>query len=182
MPMTIKNANNGTLAKVDDEQRIWVNGVISHREEWISKHNGQVFVWGIEGYSYSDGDTILLVKNIDPNRNFHIVNLLVQSSVKTVALVHFPTCNTPAGTTVTGVNVNRTSTNEALAIAKSNETNNTPGDQFVKVIIKADTPTKLLDANGSGILGYNDCIAIDLATAGTSCYAFVCGYYINEED
>ena len=83
---------------------------------------------------------------------------------------------TIAGTTVTGVNLNRASSNTAAATAKADETGNTQGNIIWAGSIPADNATPV--AIGLGvILDLNDAIAVDFTDDGGEALVTIIGHY-----
>jgi hypothetical protein len=87
--------------------------------------------------------------------------------------------STLAGGTITGVNLNRSSGNVALATARSANTNvdgsASPGTMLWNTWIPAAGMVQ--DTGGSIILGYLDEISVNIVTDTDGCAAFFVGYY-----
>jgi len=122
----------------------------------------------------------MFVRN-DSDESLHIHHVYLYTDNASVVTLHsISNGETPAGTTVTGVNINRLSGNVALATAKQDETGNTSqGDVLHTEYAASNTPLTMLKEDGYEIiLGKNDCIAVDLTTESTSAtFGHIVGYY-----
>lgn len=144
----------------------------------ISNRDGKVFTWPIVPYDYDANDTIQLIRNIDQDRNLFITDLFLASDTATDYILHHTdeADFTPTGTTVTAVTTNRTKKEPGLATCKADETENVRGNITLRMPLVANTPIQI-NTRGSIILGYDDCFAVDLVTAGTMAYSMMVGYF-----
>ena len=165
----------GNLVEVTADNKLRTDSTSETKSAFEAIHNGTAYFWTAT-YGYSAGDTVLLIKNTDSALDLAIDQILIASSVGTRATVHFTDCDTPTGTAITGVNTNRKSGRTAKATAIQDETTNTQGDIIIDTYVAGSTSGVTIRLGGLAILGLNDCIGIDLATAGT-CYITVIGYY-----
>ena len=165
----------GTQTKVTHDNRLETTARTSPRIAYISKDDGLSFTWS-HFYDYDAADTILLVSNSSTTKKLFIHTIAVGTDTATRFTVHSPAYPTLAGTLVTGTNVNRTSGAVADAEAYGDETGNTQGDVIFNGMLIA-TGTAIIAPEGSIVLGYHDCIAVDLVTAGTMGTVTITGYY-----
>ena len=164
----------GDLAYVDDH-RVAVTSRENPRIAYASKDNGLAFSWS-HSYDHDAADTILLVSNSSTTMDLYIHTISIGADTATEFTVHLPTYPTLAGTAVTGVNFNRTSGKTASAEAYGDETGNTQANVIFRGFVGANQ-TAILPPHGTIILGYHDCIAVDLVTAGTKGAVTITGYY-----
>jgi len=178
MPETIRDGQGkGYLAGVDSENRLknycTMETEISHESET----NKRAYTWS-HSYNSGAGDTILWLKNTSTTKNLIIEKIVLSSDTTTHFIVHFPSeTATPAGTAVTGVNLNRSSNNTADAVAYGDETGNTQGDVMAQGIILNNTPA-IMPIDGSIVLGVGDEVAVDFDSATTALgMVTIRGYY-----
>jgi hypothetical protein len=167
---------SGRRAKVNVDNMLHVYSVTNPRFADAASRFSLAFSWSNISYDYDAGDTILLVKNEDPDRLLRIGPLYASSDAITEMIVHSPACTTPTGTAVTGTNLDRRSSNIAKATAIADETTNTQANVVMRCRLFADF-TFGFDFAGALVLGEDQCIAIDFADAGTSASVTIIGYY-----
>lgn len=170
----------GFSAQVDSEGHLVVDALVITDIAHISDAHGQSFSWSSGSYNPgTTGDTILLVKNTSTTRNLFIIGITISSAVETRVVVHIPTTvvTTPAGTAITGTNLNSSSNNVAEAIAKRDETNNVQGNILWSGEIQATTLPYSLPLFGAVIIGQNDSIAVDYVADPTACDVTILGYF-----
>jgi hypothetical protein len=142
--------------------------------------DGQAYSWTNATYNYDAADTILAVQNTSTTQNLHIDQIWCHGDTTTRVIVHATSEDgfTIAGTTVTGVNLNRASSNTASATAKADETGNTQGNILWAGSIPSDNATPV--AIGLGvILDLNDVIAVDFTDDGGEALVTIIGHYEN---
>ena len=140
--------------------------------------DGQAYSWTNATYNYDAADTILAVQNTSTTHNLHIDQIWCHGDTTTRVIVHATSEDgfTIAGTTVTGVNLNRASSNTAAATAKADETGNTQGNIIWAGSIPADNATPV--AIGLGVILYlNDAIAVDFTDDGGEALVTIIGHY-----
>ena len=169
--------SNSDKAVVTPEGRLTTYAVTEpdflHRNE----DEENAYVWDFPGYDYDAADTIMFLRN-DSSSDLHIHHIFLYCDTASKVQVHIPANPTVAGTAVTGTNLNIKSGNVAEATAKQDETGNTQGTILQSEYIAADGTLTLFKEDGYEIiLGKNDCIAVDIVTAGTMAYGHITGYY-----
>ena len=140
--------------------------------------DGLAYSWSNATYNYDAADTILAVQNTSTTHNLHIDQIWCHGDTTTRVIVHATSEDgfTIAGTTVTGVNLNRASSNTAAATARADETGNTQGNIIWAGSIPADNATPV--AIGLGvILDLNDAIAVDFTDDGGEALVTIIGHY-----
>ena len=148
------------------------------------------YSWSNVTYDYDADDTILAVQNDSTTHKLHIDQIWCHANATTRVIVHTTSENgfTMAGTSVTGVNFNRTVTPPvALATAFADETGNTqgnilwagsiPADSATPVLVSAGIVLKVDDGSSPTLTG--GVIAVDfLEAAGTAeAYVTIIGHY-----
>jgi len=140
--------------------------------------DGGAYSWTNVTYNYDAADTILAVQNTSTTQNLHIDQIWCHGDTTTRVIVHTTSEDgfTIAGTTVTGVNLNRSSSNTASATAKADETGNTQGNILWAGSIAADSATPVL-VNAGIVLDLNDVIAVDFTDDGGEALVTIIGHY-----
>ena len=140
--------------------------------------DGLAFSWSNATYNYDAADTILAVQNTSTTHNLHIDQIWCHGDTTTRVVVHATSENgfTMAGTSVTGVNLNRSSSNVAGATAKADETGNTQGNILWSGSIPADSATPVM-VNSGIVLDLNDVIAVDYTDDGGEAFVTIIGHY-----
>lgn len=164
----------GELVGVSDH-RLKTSSRSNIRMWYVSLDNGLAFTWSNATYDYAAADTILAVQNDSTTRKLHIHEIHILGDTESAFTIHCPRNVTMAGTTVTGVNLNRTSANVAEATAKANETGNTQANVIYRSLLLAKTK-QVIDMEGL-ILGKNDVIAVDITADGGAAYVVIFGYF-----
>jgi hypothetical protein len=179
MPIQLEDGKgSGKVAEVDSNHRLRTKSIIETEQESISEDDGLAFSWASGTYDPDAGDTILLVKNTSATKTLRISKIWVSSDTETRVVVHCPTADvTVAGTTITGANLNRTSSNVAEATAARDETGNSQGDILWSGEVQATSGVQLIEFSGSVILGTNDSIGVDFVSATTAGDVVVFGHY-----
>jgi hypothetical protein len=177
MPDTIKDGASGNVAGVDDENRLKVYSTTEKEISHESETNKRAYTF-THSYDYDAGDTIIWLKNTSSLYNLIIERVGLASDTTTKFISHFPNGTTPAGTEITGTQLNRSSNNSADVQCYGDETGNTQGVIEVQGIIPANT-TIILPYDGSVVLGPNDEFAFDFVTAGTLGMATIRAYFHN---
>ena len=167
----------GYAVKVTKRNRMTVDSVNQPKMSLVSNDDGLAFSWTNASYDYDAGDTIILIKNTSTTHNLIIDDIIIAGDTATIATVHFPVCDTPTGTSITGVNLNRTSGKTADATAIGDETTNSQGPIYHNIFIEANK-TYEHDAGDSIVLGTNNCIAVDFVANGTAAYCTIEGFFL----
>ena len=177
----------GFKAGVDSENRLYTLSTINSPLHHISEHDGLAFGWTAVSADIGGGDTGLLITNTDPERVMHVDSLYVWSDVPTQFKIHFPAYATNfTGTVVTGLNLNRTSSKTALAVAYADETINTFAAANTVLTLKtnelATDQFGIIMRNINGIiLGYHDSVAVDVIADSAAFECTIWAYYITQD-
>ena len=136
------------------------------------------FVWVSTTYNYCAADTILLVQNTSSTLDLFIHKATWHGDTASTITFHTTdgTTLTPAGTVITGINLNRKSGKSAAADARRDETANTQGNvigSFKVEVNKWDD----WDFDDTVILGNGDSLAADIVTDGGAAVVAFYGFY-----
>lgn len=124
-------------------------------------------------------DSILWLRNDNTTKKLAIECIHVSSDAAGSWFVYCPANVTPDGTTVTGVNLNRSSSKVALATCKRDNTTTTLANYiYYGHSLAADTKT--FSFHGALILGYLDCVAVDITTEPALAQCTIFGYYVDD--
>ncbi len=163
--------------KVNNEGQALTFATTQSELEHESEENGAGYVWASDIVDVAAGNgTVLLVKNTS-DTHLHIDNIHISNgAIASEYTIHLPTVEvTPAGTAVTGVNLNTTSSNVADAIAKSKETDNAQGNVIGTVWLAVDRDRNFLTPGL--IIGKNKSIAIDVVVDTAESAVEITGHY-----
>lgn len=165
----------GNRAQVDSSNRLSVKAITEPELEQASE-DGNAYIWISQNLDIDAADTLLLVKNTS-DKDLHIHHITFSSgNVATRYEVHIVTADiTPAGTTVTGFNMNTGSAKVADAISKSDETANTQGTVIYDITLLATTNLTLFTLGI--ILAKNISIGVDQVTESTSGNITIVGHF-----
>lgn len=149
--------------------------------EGASREGQRAFSWSNATFNYAAGDTILLVENTATARSLYIDQIWCHSDTTTRVTIHLTNeaSLTHSGTSVTGVNLNRESSNTAEATATADEVNNVQGNVVFAGSIPSDTSTPMLVCSGL-ILDLNDIIAVDYEDDGGEALVTILGHYVDD--
>lgn len=168
---------SGRKAGVDAENRLITASIVKTEFGHRVETHGDAYIWCFTGYDYAALDTVFFLRNDSPTLNLIVDEINLYGDTATKVNVHCPANPTAAGTAITGYNLNKTSNNVAVATAKQDETGNTQGTIFINKYIAANGTIELLD-NAVVVLGYHDCIGVDLVTVGTMAYGSIIGRFV----
>jgi len=167
----------GYLAKVTNENKLLAYCTTESEASYESETNHRCYSWtNASAYAAGAADTVLLLKNTSSTLNLIIQDFYVQSSAATEFVIHSPTCDTPTGTTIAGINLNRTSSLAADATCIQDETTNTQANVIYRGYVAANVAPFQMPEQGIIILGNNNCIAIDFMDAATARCTII-GYF-----
>jgi hypothetical protein len=165
----------GYSVEVTSDNKLVVSARTMTRGAYVMRDNGQTYSWQNLTYDYAAAETILLVKNTS-TMTLYIDRIRCSGDTATEVVIHSPVCDTPTGTAVTGVNLNRMSGNVAGAIAKANESTNSIANAITRQLVTANT-TILFEYEGMIALGQNNCIAVDFVANGGSAFVTIIGWF-----
>ena len=147
----------------------------------VAVAEGRAFTFASLTYNPAAHDTILGVKNEDPDMDFYVQTIVASSDTASQIQVFEAADPTMAGTAVTGSNLNRASGRIAKATAKADETGN--GEQaggylklFLRDLLAANT-AKQIDVNGAIVIPQNKMIGVDLTTVATAGNVTITGWF-----
>jgi len=166
----------GKHASVSVTNRLNVSSKASARAFYISRDSGNAYSW-TSSYSAGTGEEVIYVKNTHASNKLFIDKIHV-GGVLTGLFELYQVTGTAAGTTITGKNLNLTSSNIAAATALGNAsvTSLTIGDR-ITLVRTAATATTLLNMDNTLILGFGDAIAITYTGSTGIVDTMIRGYY-----
>lgn len=177
--ITIRGASDAEIANVDNhalrsrQYNAWDHAVAS----------GLAFSWQNATYDYDANDTILGVENNSATRDLRIHKVFATGSTATQFVVFAASGKTLAGTAVTGVNLNRNSSNVADATAKADETGQTEqGGAYPTGLYSgrfANNGIVEIAVDGAIILPQDHMVGVDFTTNGTTANVVIWGYFVD---
>jgi len=174
-----KNSSQNEV-RVGYDGRLWGEANQVPRASKASWDDKELWSW-VATYDPDAGDTIILVQNTSLTKLLRIEYVAIGSDTASRYYIHCPaTSITVAGTAVTAVRLNNpTGGGTPPATAKEDET----GNSTVSIIHEghlAAGDEKIVQYNGSLVLGYLESVAVDLVTAATLGTATVVGWFEEE--
>lgn len=175
----LEDGATSQTATVNADGQLATEAVTSGHFDHNSEHHGRAFSWASGTYDPAAADTILLVKNTSTSFDLLIHHIWLSTDVDTRVIIHVPTTTvtTPAGTTVTGVNLNTGSNNVADSVAMRDETNNSQGDVVWSGEIYAVSGPIKIDFEGSLILARNKSVGVDYVADVAACDVTIFGHF-----
>ena len=173
----IDGKGTGGAAEVRNQKLVTITDGLSPLA--LAALDGRAYSFKNVTYDPDAADTIILLKNIHPTKNFHICDLALSSDVVTQWHAHIITAVfTQAGTlAITPVNLNSNFGNNSSIDAFGDETANTQGalvhPHFVTTI--ANTSIQY-NYNGALVIAPGHAFAIDCVLAATAAHVSVIGY------
>ena len=168
----------GFKAKVESDNALLVDAHTIPRTAFVSESDGQSYAW-ISTDATAAAEESISVQNTSDDKNLHIQKVIFAGVEATVHAVLLVTGGTPAGTVITGVNLNKASSNTAAATAFGDNavTGSVVGDIIAQAYHQA-VGSVTIDFDGSVILGQDDTIAVR-TIAGTAgiVYVTIIGFY-----
>ena len=179
-------SGSGISAKVNIDQRVLVASEVTSKYSSLSSLAGGAYSWTAVTADLAAGATALLVTNTSTTKKLHITKVYIYVDVPSVIKVHCPAYVAPAGTSVVGVNMNRSKGSLAEAVATANETNNVFAQTNVILSVASNELTtdqygQWLDFEGALILGYHDSVGVDVIADSAAFQCSIFGYYHEDE-
>jgi hypothetical protein len=171
----IRDGDTMKGARVTDENKVRTYTTVESEISFESETNGRAYSWTASA-DIDATDSILWLRNDSTTENLIIDFISISSNAAGSWFIYCPVNATPDGTTVTGVNLNRQSGNVALATCKRDNTTASLAN-YVFYGHSGAAETVQVDFHDSLILGYLDCVAIDITTEPALAQATIFGYY-----
>lgn len=140
---------------------------------------GRAYSFANVTYDPEAADTIILIKNVHPSKNFHVCEITVSCDTATEWQAHIVTAVfTQAGTlSITPVNLNSNFGNNSRIEAFGDETANVKGAIIhPHMITVANGVSLTYNYNGALVLGPGHAFGLDTVTASTAAFASITGY------
>ena len=142
-----------------------------------SKVDGLAFSWSnTTDYDYGADDDILTVENTSTTHELIIDQIWCHSDTTTRVVIHAATASLTGGSTITGRNLRRGSSNVAEATATQDAEVALDAIVYWAGSIPADNSTPIL-INSGLILELNDRVAVRYEDVGTEAYCTIIGHY-----
>ena len=173
---------SGRQAKVDDENRLVTSATNTPKIASVSQNNGESYVWTAYVDWGADKNAIWL-RNDSNSLKLHIDRISITAAAAAVVEVWVGNGNTVGGTTVTGVNLNRSSGKTADATCRHTNTNVDAGTGMTLLgtyHIPATT-ISCIQFGGALLLGVNREVAVNLVTDVGNTAINVFGYFHEDE-
>jgi len=151
----------GAVAAITSDNRIQVEAKTSTRDFFISRDDEQSYhVVSEDGTAVANEETIY-IQNTSSTKDLFIDHILFSTDTANKFRLKYVT-GTASGTTITSVNLNKTSSNAAAATTLGNTTvTGTTDDGDIAIIRVAADDTGEMEFSDKLILGQNDAIAVE---------------------
>ena len=172
----------GRQAKVDDENRLVTAATNTPKITSVSANHGESYVWTAYVDWGADKNAVWL-RNDSNSLKLHIDRIHISPAAAAVVEVWVGNGNTAAGTTVTGVNLNRSSGKTADATGRHTNTNVDAGAGMTLLgtyHIPATTVSHI-EFYGALVLGVNREVAVNIVTDVGATAINVLGYFNEDE-
>jgi len=159
--VSIVDALTGLAAKVTSNFRLQVESSSSERDFFVSKDDGQAYhLVSEDGTAVANEETIYL-QNTSTDKNLFIDHINIATDTANKFRLKYVT-GTAAGTIITAINLNKTSSNAAASNAFGNTTVTGLSDDGDIVIIRVGADdTGEMEFADKLILGQNDAVAVE---------------------
>jgi hypothetical protein len=165
----------GYKAEVNEKNQLQIHSITDVAIAEASETSGDAYAWTASA-DIDATDSILWLRNDSTTQNLIIDTISVSSDAAGSWFIYCPENVTPDGTTVTGVNLNRASSKVALATCKRDNTTAVLANYIFYGHNQA-AQTVAVQLRGSVVLGYLDCIAVDITTEPVLAQCTILGYY-----
>jgi len=174
---------NGYSATVNDENRLHVDAHTLSKFAAVSKEDSDAYSWTAISADVAAGVGGIHLVNTSSTKNLHIGKIFLWADVPTQFKIWSPaTYTVPNGTSIVGLNLNRSSSSAAEATCTANETSNAFAAAQTLLTVRNNEATAdefglSVDFDGALILGYHNAVAVELVadTAAFECTIF--GYF-----
>jgi len=171
---------SGNIADVDSNNKLIVAASILPAIAASAHEDREAYAWTSVTANIDATDTAILLCNNSTSKHLHVTKAYIYSDVPSQLQFHFPAYPTLAGTAITGMALNRTSGIVADATCIGDETGNTQANIFLTISsneLTTDQHGIWVNLEGAVILGYHDCIAIDVVAEAAAYNAGFIGYF-----
>ena len=173
----IDGKGTGGAAEVRNQKLVTITDGLSPLA--LATLDGRAYSFSNVTYDPDALDTIILLKNIHPTKNFHICDVAISCDAATEWHAHIVTAVfTQAGTlAITPVNLNSNFGNSSSIDAFGDETANTQGAIIHPHFVTTIANTSLqYNYNGALAIAPGHAFALDTVTASTAAHVSVTGY------
>ena len=174
---------SGRSVHINDENRIETESAILTQFSKSSIVHGESFSWTAVSTDLAATLNLMYLANNSTAKHLRIHKIYVWSDVSTQFKIWLPSVYTaPNGTSVTGVNFNRTSGAVANATCTSGESTNTlVANRVITTVRNNEVGTdqfgQWIDYGGSVVLGYHDSICVYGVADSAAFEVTILGYF-----
>ncbi len=165
-----QNDVSGSVQKAQgSDGRLNVSSRADGRAFYVSRDKGQAYVLRIEDDDVATGDLVAYLRNDSKDKKVYIQDIHVNTETACTFKVAFGDATAATGTSVTPVNLNKSSSNDADVTALGNAAVGgvSASTFFASLRSSADSMAEL-DFRDALILGQNDNIVIEADLVGSS--------------
>ena len=174
-------AGSGKITKVNQRNRLDVSSATFSESHLIAAEDAATFIW-TTSWDADNTEEVIYLKNDSKTKSL-VIDKVTVNSVNTGLFELFSVTGTASGTTITGVNTNRTSGNvaDATALGEAEVTGLTIGDRIDLARVPANGRATM-ELQDVLILGLGDAIAVTYTGADGIVDIIITGYYQSEGD
>lgn len=165
----------GYKARVTSDNMVRVYAKTEPEIAHQSQNHGESYSWTASA-DIDATDSILWLRNDNTDLNLIIDSICISSDAAGSWFIYCPVNATPDGTTVTGVNMSRSSGKVALATAKRDNTTAVLAN-YIFYGHNMAAQTVCVNFQGALVLGYLDCVAVDITTEPALAQCTIAGFY-----
>jgi len=163
------NDENGSFQETHgSDSRLNVSSRVDSRTFYVSRDNGQAYVLRTEDDDAAAGDLVAYLRNNSTSKRLYITDIHISSEQGATFKLAFGDSVTATGTSVTPVNLNRSSSNDADATALGDgAVGGVAASTFFSTIRVGSNELVEYDTKDSIILGQNDNLVVEYDTGAT---------------
>jgi hypothetical protein len=172
-------------AEVTKTNRLNTSARVGSRLYYASQDEGLAFTWTAVSADVAANLGGMYLVNTSQVRDLHITKMYLYADVTTQFKIWVPaTYTAPNGTSVVGVNLNRTSAHVAEATCTVGETNNAFAAAQVICTVRnneltSDVFGQWVDFENALILGYHNAVEVELVADTAAFEITIFGYFDN---
>lgn len=177
--VVIKSAD-GKSANVDDDGHLEVFAIQETQLEHVSSNHGQAFAWYSSYAMGAANEEIMTIRNDSSTLLLHLDQVWIGGLILAQWKIGYMSSGTPAGTTITGIPLNKDKgqTADATAFGNASVTGTVVLDTMA-TILTIDDIGQRFDLEGAWILGKDDVFVISGVIQDTP-FATVIGHFDTE--
>lgn len=150
------------------DSRLNVSSRIDGRIFYVSRDNGQAYILRVEDDDAAANDLVLYLRNDSKDKKLYITDIHFNTENAATFKLAFGNAAAATGTSVTPVNLNKASSNDADVTALGNgAVGVVAADTFFATIRVGANGTEEWDSKDALILGQNDNVVVEYDTGDT---------------